>query len=234
MYNKKISIIGTAGVPANYGGFETLVENLIGETSYSIDVYCSSKSYKPELRVAKYKNAKLRYVNINANGISSIFYDLVSMLFSIIVRSDVLLILGVSGCIFLPFIRLFTNAKIITNIDGLEWKRDKWGKAAKSFLKFSEKMAIRFSDVVISDNKSIYQYVKDEYGVESHVIAYGGDHAYPISMTEADDGFALSICRIEPENNVELILQAFKENTKRLKFVGNWDRSEFGKSLKVT
>ena len=79
-------------------------------------------------------------------------------------KSDVILILGVSGCVFLPIYRLFSKKKLIINIDGLEHRRDKWGKWTRRFLKFSEKMAIKHSDVVVTDNKGIQDYVTEEYG----------------------------------------------------------------------
>jgi hypothetical protein len=169
-----ISIIGTAGIPACYGGFETLAENLVKSktpgTNYT--VFCSAKMYqeKPE----KYLDAKLRYINLSANGISSIAYDLICMLLSL--RSDIMLILGVSGSMFLPFIRLIYRGKIITNIDGIEWRREKWNKLAKFILRVSEKFAVRFSDVVIGDNQGIIEYINETYKREAILIEYGGDH----------------------------------------------------------
>ena len=111
---------------------------------------------------------------MNANGMSSIFYDLISMLLSL--RSDVMLILGVSGSLFLPFIRLIYRGRIITNIDGIEWKRDKWNIIAKFILRFSEMSAVKISDTVICDNQGIVDYIKKTYKRESVLIEYGADH----------------------------------------------------------
>lgn len=227
----KISVIGTVGLPACYGGFETLVENLVDEDEKKdISVYCSSKSYNEKLD--SYKRAKLVYIPLKANGPQSIIYDIASLLHALFKRPDVVLILGVSGCVFLPFFRLFSKAKVVTNIDGLEWRRHKWGKCAKRFLKYSEKLAVKHSNVVISDNQAIADYVQNEYGIKSTVIAYGGDHAVTKKMSKSDDGFALALCRIEPENNVEMILEAFSQTDKPLKFIGNWANSDFGRSMK--
>ncbi|MGL4349390.1 MAG: DUF1972 domain-containing protein, partial [Plesiomonas shigelloides] len=148
---------------------------------------------------------------------------------------DVTLILGVSGCIFLPIYRVLHSSKVITNIDGLEWRRDKWGWLAKKFLKFSEKMAVRFSDVVVSDNQAIADYVLAEYSVVSKVIAYGGDHALLAnqSIPLMKDDFFLALCRIEPENNVEMILNGFVNSGNRLSFIGNWESSSYGRELKL-
>lgn len=227
-----IAIIGTVGVPACYGGFETLVENLLDEkdNEHNITVYCSSKSYNKQ--TSKYKNARLHFIPLKANGIQSMPYDIWSLLHAIYTGADKVLILGVSGCICLPFIRLFSRVKIITNIDGLEWRRSKWNKFAKNFLKYSEKLAVKYSDIIIADNQAIANYVTDEYNVIPEVIAYGGDHAVTSVLSATDNNYAMALCRIEPENNVEMILESFSKTSKNLKFIGNWDNSDFGKKMK--
>ncbi len=236
----KVAIIGTVGVPANYGGFETLVEQLVRHNKnddLQYAVYCSRKSYSERRWV--YHGAKTEYVSLNANGIQSIPYDIISL-----VRasrtSDVVIILGVSGCAFLPVFRLFSKKRLIVNIDGLEHRRDKWGKWTRKFLKFSEKMAIRYSDVIVTDNKGITDYVKAEYGMDSKLIAYGGDHVLmDVSYYDSDkileqyglttNNYSLAICRIEPENNVHTILEAYSRTPDRnLVFVGNWHKSAYG------
>lgn len=224
--------MGTVGVPACYGGFETLVENLLddsGDKSRSITVYCSAKSY-PE-KLPSYKNAILEYIPLKANGIQSIPYDVFSITHAAFKKSDSILVLGVSGAICLPLIRAFSRAKIITNIDGLEWRRDKWGSFVKKFLKISERIAVRFSDIVIADNQAIADYIKNEYFCESKVIAYGGDHAVSGKLNDVNGDYALALCRIEPENNVELILEGFSRSRNKLKFIGNWQNSDFGKKM---
>lgn len=240
----KVAIIGTQGVPANYGGFETLAENLIGENCSSdiqYTVFCSSKDLDSERKV--FKNAELRYVWLHANGIQSIPFDIISMLKTVGHGFDVILILGVSGCIFLPVFRLLFPGKIIVNIDGLEHKRAKWGKFARRFLKFSEKMAVKHADVIIADNKAIQDYVFENYKKKAEMIAYGGDQVQRyVTDTETtrilkkygmkEKEYAISICRIEPENNCHMILDAFAHTYSSLLFIGNWDLNEYGRSLK--
>lgn len=234
---KKISIIGIVGVPACYGGFESLVENLLDYTPEDVQytVFCSAFKYKEKL--AEYKRAKLVYLEKNANGKDSILYDYTSM--KLALDSDIMLILGVSGCAFLPLIRRKFKGKIITNIDGLEWKRDKWIKPIKSFLHYSEKQAVRYADVVIGDNKGITDYVKDNYGKEAVLIAYGGDQVTKVedsSLYEkypfCKNNYAVTVCRIEPENNIHKILEAFTLIDMPFVMVGNWNSSEYGKELK--
>lgn len=240
---KKVSIVGIVGIPASYGGFESLVENLTRFSSEHImyEVFCSSKQQPTSLDY--HNGAKLSYVNFKANGIQSIIYDIVCIFKTLKSKPDVMLVLGVSGAIAFPFYKFFSRAKIITNIDGLEWRREKWGKVARLFLKFSEYIAIKFSDVIITDNQALSDYVFGNYNINSEVIAYGGDHAIIIdendilthasldSIQENNEPFYLSICRIEPENNIHVILDAFKELTKKIKFVGNWNSSQYGRDL---
>lgn len=240
---KNIAVIGIQGVPANYGGFESLVENIIGvDKSEDIryTVFCSSKDMGE--RMPSYKGARLKYVPFHANGLQSVPYDIVSMMRAI--RGyDTVLILGVSGCIFLPVLRLFSRSKLVVNIDGLEHRRDKWGKTARAFLKYSEKIAVKYADVIIADNKGIQDYVKEEYGKDSELIAYGGDHVIrelsPSFEQEVldkyslqSDDYAITVCRIEPENNCHKTLEAFSRTDKKLMFIGNWNRSEYGQNLK--
>ena len=238
----KVAVIGTVGVPANYGGFETLVEQLIRQNTneeLQYAVYCSKKSYTDERWV--YHGAKTEYIGLNANGIQSIPYDILSLI-KASRKSDVILVLGVSGCAFLPIYRLFSKKRLIINIDGLEHKRDKWSKWVRKFLKFSEKQAVKYADVIVTDNKGITDYVIEEYGKPSELIAYGGDHVLTgedNTLTESvlkeyrleRKSYALGICRIEPENNVHLILEAFEKAKKKIVFIGNWNKSEFGRKL---
>lgn len=235
---KKINIIGTVGVPACYGGFESLVENMLDYTPSDVQytVFCTNQKYKEKLET--YKGAKLIYLDLNANGKDSILYDYKSMKMSL--DSDIMLILGVSGCIFLPFIRRKYKGKIITNIDGLEWKRDKWNPLAKWLLHYSEKQAVKYSDVVIGDNKGITDYVKEAYSKDAVLIAYGGDNAVKITddalyekYPYMKNPYSVTVCRIEPENNIHKILEAFsKMPEQQLVMVGNWKNGEYGSLLK--
>ncbi|SFS55276.1 Glycosyltransferase involved in cell wall bisynthesis [Zhouia amylolytica] len=236
----RVAIIGTVGIPAKYGGFETLTEYLTKELGedYNFTVFSSSKVYKE--KISKYNNAVIKYIPLNANGFQSIPYDIVSI-FRAIRFAEVLLILGVSGAIVLPFIKPFFKGKIIVNIDGLEWRRDKWNNLVKWFLKFSEKTAVKFSDTVVSDNKVIQDYVKSEYSKDSNLISYGADHSVKQSISNLklvdypfiSGPYAFKVCRIEPENNIHIILKAFKDiQNMPLVIIGNWKNSAYGKELK--
>ena len=236
----KIAIIGTVGVPSQYGGFETLADNLVryhfdNNRSELITVYCSTSAFKTHPKY--YHNARLRYLNLKANGFQSPLYDIISIMHAVFHGHNQILLLGVSGALALPFLKILWWVNIVTNIDGIEWKREKWSGFAKLFLRISEVFAVRFSNEVIADNQAIADYVTNKYAKPCNVISYGGDHATkPIaSITAPGDlpkKFALSLCRIEPENNVHMILDAFSKLETNLVFVGNWDNSEYGRQLK--
>lgn len=240
----KVAVVGTQGVPARYGGFETLVENLIGDNrspDIEYTVFCSSSDMGDT--PSHYKGAALKYVPLHANGMQSIPYDIWSMMKSIS-GYDAILILGVSGCVFLPFLKLFSKSRIIVNIDGLEHRRNKWGKLARWVLKFSESVAVKFADVIIADNNGIKDYVTQTYGKESVMIAYGGDHVRQempedrerqiLEAFEVEAGkYAVTVCRIEPENNCHRILEAFSHSDMPIVFIGNWNKSPYGMELKA-
>lgn len=238
-----VAIVGTQGVPATYGGFESLVENLLGDNcpeDVHYTVFCSAKDMPN--RISEYKGASLKYIPLKANGIQSVPYDMVSMC-RCLRGFDVILVLGVSGGLFLPIFNLLNSKKLIINIDGQEYKRDKWGRFAKWILRMSEVMAVKYADVVIADNKGIQDYVTRTYRKPSVLISYGGDHARRnlsqefVSDTLKSYGlsagnYAITVCRIEPENNSRMVLEAFSRTNKVLVYVGNWNFSDYGRRLK--
>jgi len=239
---KKVAIIGTVGLPACYGGFETLTAYLVKHLhqEHELTVYCSGKKYPKAERRSHYESAKLVYLPLQANGAQSILYDCLSILHALFF-ADVLLILGVPGGILLPFVRWFTNKKIIISIDGIEWRRDKWNRYAKWFLRWSENLAVKFSHADISDNDAIQNYTARAYSTRSRVIEYGGDHARKQPITDAArekypflaQPYAFKVCRIEPENNVHLVLGAFAELPNYpFVLVGNWNNSAYGRQLR--
>lgn len=237
---KKVAIIGIIGVPANYGGFETLAENLIRKKSKVFDFTVYTSSITNQKRVKHFCGAKLKYWPLKASGVQSIAYDILSM-FHAVRHSDVLLVLGVSGCIVMPIVKLVSKKKVIVNTDGLEWKREKWGKPAKALLKFSEKMAVKYADEIVADNVVIQNHIESIYNRKSSLIPYGGDHACQENISSntlaefpfVEKQYAFKVCRIVPENNIHLILSGFAVyEGLNLVMVGNWENSDYGKVLR--
>lgn len=242
----RVAIIGSQGVPPQYGGFETLVDNIISNRSERVEytIFCSrpdmDRSLSPN-KLSYYKGCRLRYLPLPAHGIMSVPYDVLSMI-KASRGYDAILILGVSGCIFLPFLRIFSRVRTIVNIDGLEHLRDKWRPLAKKYLRFSLGVCMRWANEIISDNRGIQKYVDDTFRRHAHLIAYGGDHALRHLSPARQESmlsylgieskkYDLSICRIEPENNCHITLEAYASRDETIVFVGNWNHSDYSKEL---
>lgn len=245
-----LSIVGTVGLPAAYGGFETLAEQLSLRlsTQKSVQVFCTGKRQPDKLsRPQSASGAALTYVEWDANGWQSMPYDFIS-LWRAARQTKTILVLGVSGGLLLPIIRLlWPQTRIVTNVDGLEWKRQKWGPFARFVLKASEWSAAAFSHAIVADNQGIREHITKTYKRESSLIAYGGDQAGQLvqtlnvktditsaSDTDFESGtYFFSVCRIEPENNIAEILSAFAKTPEaQLVLVGNWNVSDYAKQLR--
>lgn len=233
---KLVGIVGTHGLPANYSGWETLVKNLV-DNKIGVDyLVATPKSRKPN-QPEKYKKISI-YIPLNASGWQSVFYDLFSIIY-LIYKCDSILILGVSGCVFIPFIKIFTKKDIIINTDGIEYRREKWGFLSSAFLKLSEQVAVYSATRIVADNEGIRDYINQNYSrkVDS-IIPYGGVTFIPDSPIHikkykcVDNAFDLAIARIVPENNIEKILNAYNETKFPLIFIGNWESSNYSKNLK--
>jgi glycosyltransferase involved in cell wall biosynthesis len=236
----KIAIVGTRGIPNNYGGFETLAEYLAEYLSKDIDitVFCSSKDIA--VKLSHFKGAKLKYIPITSHGSLGILYDSVSLLLAVF-KYEKILFLGFGGGFIIPFLKRY-RSKIILNIGGLDWKRDKWSPFAQKVIKRAELLLVKHSAHIVSDNIAIQQYIMKEYGKESTLIAYGGDQAQKRDITEESlnnysflkNDYAFIVTRIQPDNNIDMILEAFANQTALpLVMVGNWNNSTYGKKIKA-
>jgi glycosyltransferase involved in cell wall biosynthesis len=238
--NLRVSVIGSVGVPARYGGFETLVENLATEapkmaSDIALTIYCSAKIY-PE-RTPVFHGAQLRYLPLNANGPQSVLYDIWSLASAVFLRADVVLVLGVSGGLAIPLFRLLGRSRIVTNVDGIELKREKWQGLSRWILRTSERVAAKYSHAVIADNDHIAAHIRESYGVACQTIPYGGDHALlpqgaAIGFGDLPDGYGLTVCRIEPENNIRMIVEAFAHAGAPLVMIGNWNANTYGRQIR--
>ncbi len=238
---KKVAIIGTVGVPACYGGYETLVENLLTykqNDDIEYQVYCSSKVYKN--RSKTYKGAKLVYVPFNANGVQAVIYDSISLIHAYFTCNQILS-LGTVGCFILPLFKLFSRKKIFINLDGLDNNRAKFNSFSQMMIGAARWLAAKFATTCISDNQGIKDYAKEVYKRDSVLIEYGGDNATRVENNEklqskyglTPQGYCFKVARIEPENNIEMILEAFSRiPNEQLVLVGNWNRSEFGRTMR--
>lgn len=239
MNKKRVAIVGIVGVPANYGGYETMVENMLDYTPEDVEytVYCSKTAYKE--RSKEYKGAKLVYYPFKANGAQALIYDAFATIHAWF-HADTILALGSDATYLYPFLSLFKKKRIIHNYDGFECNRDKFGPFTRWLIDRIQKYASNYSQYHIADNDAIKPLLKDRLRVDSVVIAYGGDGAFPVKDDEhlgskyglvAND-YYFNVARIEPENNIHIMLDAFaKMPDKHLVLVGNWHKNDYGESL---
>ncbi len=239
----KLGIIGTNGIPARYGGFETLAENLVLNLSnkYKINVYCSN-IYERKERDYKYINTNLIYIPLKANGIQSVVYDIISYLHAAF-TVDVILYFGpTSSGFFVSLLNLFFRKKIIVNHGGLnEWEREKYSLIEKKWAKINHKYAAKLSTINISDNPYLKQSLTDNFKSDSVVIEYGGNHVNDCKTNNINaskysfinDKFLLCVARAQIDNNLHLLIESFKSSNTQIPLViiSNWTVSQYGETL---
>lgn len=228
----KIAFVGSVGIPNKYGGFEAFLEHSAPEIAKSVDqviVTCDSSFY--ENKDIKYLGVSRIFIPVKANGVLSVIHDALAF-FMIFRRSTHIFFMGVSGGLWFPFFRLisdFFGKKIIVNVDGVEWRRSKFGLFKKTSLRFFDFFAQCFSHKIIYDNKGLKNFVYDSFLKKSYLIAYPGDYVLRRDDVSIEKYTALTICRVEPENNLEILIDGFlKSNFNKYTIVGNWNNSDYG------
>lgn len=235
----KVAIVGTNGIPARYGGYETLADYLTKYlfNEYDFTVYCSKT--QPKLH-KNYNGSNLVYLPLKANGWQSLLYDIVTLFHSAF-SSDVILYLGPGAGFVVPFLRLF-NVKVIVNHGGLnEWEREKYSPFQRFVAKMGHKYAAKFATYNIADNILLKESIKRTFGVDSCVIRYGGDNAKSVEVDNDLENkypflgkeYFVNVSRAQIDNNLHLVLEAFKNTPEKiLVMVSNWSISSYGINLK--
>jgi len=235
--SNRLFIIGSAGIPARYGGFETFAEQLTGKLASDtpITIYCSAFIYKTSERHLQQGRITHHYIPCKANGPFSLLYDFLSITHAIRTSSptDHFLILGIGPGLFLPFMGVLRKRKIILHVDGLEWKRSKWKLLTRQILKLAFSWACSVADAIIVDNEALRSSIEAKYQYKIALIPYGSDHIPCTQLPPPIQGkYALVIARAEPENNLEIITQAFLDQTNLpLYLISNWKDTHFGRKL---
>ena len=239
----KVSLIGTNGIPAKYGGFETLTEYLSKNLNQDYALYCYCAKTPKEIRLKTFQNTNLIYLPFKANGWQSMVYDALSIVDSLF-KHDVLVILGFSGVFAFPLKFIF-GKKIIFNIGGVEWQKVRGSKFTGRLeilvKKCFEWICVKSSDTIIVDNQVLYDYVKDKYNIVSILAEYGGDHAINESISSQllaqypflGENYDMTVSRAQEDMNIHLVIDAYKAIPERkLVVVSNWNTSDYGRKLK--
>ena len=239
-----VFIIGSRGLPAQYGGFETFVDELVShQQSGQIKYHVANLSRNASGRHTEYKTADVFDIKARNFGPGNvIFYDRDAINYALSYIKDneiVNPIFYILGNTLGAFISHYAKkihkigGKMLVNPDGLEWKRSKWIKPIQIYLKYSEQKMAKIADLIISDNQGIEDYLKAEYGdVASTVIAYGTN---PVARDSEIDttwfdaqgvklkDYYLVVGRFVPENNYEAIIRNFmaSDTTRDLVIITN-------------
>ena len=229
-----VAILGTRGVPASYGGFETAVEEIgkrLVQRGYDVTVYCRN----PGQTITEYEGMHL--VNLPAvrhRVAETLSHTSISAAHAAIKdRPDVALVLNAGNAPLLRPLRA-AGIPVAVHLDGLEAKREKWRGAGAAYYRWAEKAAIRGANVVIADAQAIADHVERAYGRTCEVIPYGADVIDPgsdrlaeVEMVRRD--FHLIVARLEPENHVLDAVHAYRvsDETRPLLVVGSAPYSQW-------
>lgn len=234
-----IAFIGAVGVPNVYGGFEIFLEACgpgFAELFNKVFITCDKSRYSD--RMPMWRGVHRVFIPIKANGAQSIIHDFLAF-FAVFWRVETIVVLGVSAGIFFPLFRLLcslTGKKLIVNVDGIESRRKKFSLSKQRFLYWSDRLTQRFAHRVVIDNEALRPFLDPSVQGSAQLIAYPGDHVER-GVRKSCDFLSgpknLTICRIEPENQCHVLLEAFtRAGHGTYVFVGNWNASDYGRQLR--
>ena len=215
-----IALVGTRGVPARYGGFETAVEEVgrrLADRGHRVVVYCRSA---PETdRPREYLGMQLVHLPaLRQRSLETLSHTGLSVLHLLRHRVDAAILFNAANAPWLPLVRA-ARIPVATHVDGLEWKRAKWGPTGRRYYRTAEALAVRWSDALIADASGIQEYYRGEFDAPTRLIAYGA----PLVQRGTDeklagiglepDRYHLVVARFEPENHVELAVRGYTSST---------------------
>ena len=223
MMNRKkalnIALLGTRGIPANYGGFETFAEELstrLADRGHRITVYGRSHFVDPKLR--SYRGVDiLPLSSVRTKYLETVTHTSLSVLIALFKPYDVVLICNAANA-FLCWIPKIAGQKVVLNVDGIERRRKKWNHLGKAYYRMSEFLSTILPDRVVTDARSVQEYYLKEYGFRSPCIPYGAPAQKCESREELKahglnpGEYILYVSRLEPENNAHLVIRAYIES----------------------
>ncbi|MEE8348851.1 MAG: glycosyltransferase [Acidobacteriota bacterium] len=211
--------MGTRGIPANYGGFETFAEELshrLVERGHRVTVYGRSHFVDPQLKT--YRGVQIRSLPcLRTKYLETVSHTLITTLLGLVQPYDVVLICNAANAAFC-WIPKLAGQKVVLNVDGIERLRKKWSPIGKAYYRFSEFLSTLIPDRAVTDARSVQRYYLDEYGCRLPFIPYGA----PVEKSEDTDEldklgltprkYLLYVSRLEPENNAHLVIQAYNQS----------------------
>ena len=241
-----ICLIGVRGIPNRYGGFERLVEVLapyLVEQGHRVTVFCECEPGQTAPSADTWHGVHRSFLATRFSGpLGTIEYDWRA--FRAVPAGAVALIFGYgTGILQRRLARL--GIRHAVNMDGIEWQRAKWGRLARTWLRWNERAAARHADLLIADHPEIQAYLAHALQTASTMIAYGVDELalappsalpeHPLLRRYPDQGYFLVVARPEPENQIHVLLDAYARSQRRLPLLvlGGFDANAYGRELKA-
>ena len=240
----RIAMIGIKAIPARFGGFETAVDEIsrgLVKLGHAVTVY--NRSGMSHHHSRNYGGVDLITLpTFKSKNLSTICHALLATLHVVFQPVDVVHYFTTGATLFAPLPRLF-GKKVVCSVDGTDWQRAKWGRFARWYLQFSERLAVVLCHRLVSDSNEVMRYYQERYGAASSCIAYGL-REFRSDRKDVLGGFQLKqreyvlfVGRLVPENNVHHLITAFEriQSDKKLVIVGDdpWER-DYVRTLKAT
>jgi glycosyltransferase involved in cell wall biosynthesis len=212
----RIAILGTRGIPANYGGFETFAEHLstrLAARGHDVTVYCRAHYVSP--RQIEFQGVRLKVLpTIRHKYFDTVVHTFLSALYAAPGGYDVALICNAANAPFASILRV-SGTPVALNVDGLEHKRKKWNWIARKYYLMAERLATILPNETVTDAKVIQEYYLARHRAESTMIAYGAEIERRVDPSVRrwrvePNRYVLYVSRLEPENNAHLVVEAFK------------------------
>lgn len=221
-------MIGTRGVPAAYGGFETAVEEIgsrLAERGHGVTVYCRTTSGAGPVPRQHLGMDLVHLPAVRHKAVETLSHTAASVLHVATHRPpDAAFVFNAANAPFIPWLR-FRGIPTAVHVDGLEWQRGKWGPTGKRYYRWAEDFSVRMADALIADAQGIVDYYRREFDIPTDLITYGARilrDAPTDRLAELDlrpGGYHLVVARFEPENHVDVIIDGYLGSSARLPLV---------------
>ena len=216
---RRIAFVGSRGVPARYSGFETVVDEIgarLAANGHEVTVYARPGYYPNKDRLKWHRGMRVVMIpTVMQKSLETILHTFLSVIHATFKHYDVVYFCGVGNAVLLPFPKLL-GIRTIINVDGADYRRLKWGRVARWWLKKSEGWAARFADVVIADNQAVVRHYQSTLGFNPTHLSYGAEiRTTPVNAGALGKyklqagGYLLHVSRLTPENETHLLLQAY-------------------------
>jgi glycosyltransferase involved in cell wall biosynthesis len=209
----RIALLGTRGVPARYGGFETAVEEIGSRLvirGHDVTVYCRSADRSPEYLGMR----RVVLPAVRLRSAETLTHTALSVAHQVRRRADVAIVFNAANAPLVPALHSL-GVPVAVHVDGLEWQRGKWGRIGRRYYLAAERAAVRWADALIADAVAIQEYYRRRYGAASHFLAYGAPVLRDPALHRLSHlglepgGYHLVVARFEPENHVDLVLRGY-------------------------